>query len=63
MTDKQEGHQIYEEFEEAVTCLKDCCETMTSEVEHRRNIIAALEQSLIEQREEASLTRKLYKVS
>ena len=60
--DKQEGHQIYEEIDEGVSCLKDCCDTMTSEVEHRRNIIAALEQSLVEQRQEAALTKKLYKV-
>lgn len=59
--DKQEGHQMYEEFEEAMSCLKDCCETMTSEVEHRRNIIAAMEQSLVEQRQEAVLSKKLYK--
>ncbi|XP_062516494.1 regulation of nuclear pre-mRNA domain-containing protein 2-like isoform X2 [Corticium candelabrum] len=59
--DKQEGHQIYEEIDEGVSCLKDCCDTMTSEVEHRRNIIAALEQSLVEQRQEAALTKKLYK--
>ncbi|XP_065836663.1 regulation of nuclear pre-mRNA domain-containing protein 2-like [Oscarella lobularis] len=59
--DKTEGHQFKEEVDEAVECLKECCKSTEKEIEARRRLITALQQCLIDQKDDAALAKKLVK--